>query len=117
MACQNNIRGVGRNRGRNFENTNAIQNGINNVSNVLGLSQMVCPNTGIEGLSSDNWCTLLSNFIGHTCTCEFDIGNELVSRTGVLSDVGTDYLVLASNHNRSSMLLCDTCSLRLVRVE
>ena len=73
---------------------------------------------GNTGLSDNNWCSLLSNFIGRTCECEFLLGDNLISRTGILNDVGTDFLILAStNRSNSDILLCDTCNLRFVRVE
>ncbi|MBQ9279953.1 MAG: hypothetical protein IJ215_02765 [Clostridia bacterium] len=113
------VEGGSRNNGSNNNNSgnSNSNNHNNNNSNVLGLSQNTCNNTDIEGLSSDNWCCLLNNFIGRRCECEFDVGDELVSRTGILEDVGTDFLVLSSLNNNSSILLCDTCALRFVRVE
>lgn len=113
------IGGAVQNKRRNRISNNMSNNfnGVLGTSNNNSILSQHC-NTNIQGLSSDNWCTLLSNFIGRNCECEFVLGDDLVSRTGILNDVGTDFLILtSSNNNNSDVLLCDTCSLRFVRVE
>lgn len=109
--------GIG-NLGQN-RRKNRMPNNFNNVLSATNNS--ILPqscDTDIQGLSSDNWCTLLSQFIGRNCECEFVLGNDLISRTGILNDIGNNYLILtSSNNNNSDILLCDTCQLRFVRVE
>lgn len=46
---------------------------------------------------------LLANNIGNRCTCEFQNANNVVRRTGILIEVGNDYLRLRSLNNFNSI--------------
>ncbi len=46
---------------------------------------------------------LLANNIGNRCTCEFQNANNVVRRTGILAEVGNDYLRLRSLNNFNSI--------------
>lgn len=46
---------------------------------------------------------LLANNIGNRCTCEFQNADSVIRRTGVLAEVGSDYLRLRSLNNFNSI--------------
>ncbi len=59
----------------------------------------------------------LVNYIGRNCSCEFSIGNSLIKRSGVLSEIGRNYIRLVSTNNLSSSLICNTDNLVFVKIE
>ncbi len=105
--------------GQNNSNSNNYGNYSITDSNNSEFNNCGCQNSPRCGtnLSNDNWNCLLQNYIGRRCSCEFQLANNLVKRTGILNNVGTNFLVLASSNNCSNILLCDTSSLVFVKVE
>lgn len=111
--------GCGCNNFRNMQGILANNDNSEMASNNSTLNNCGCQNNPRCGtnLSDDNWCSLLQNYIGRRCSCEFQLANNLVKRTGILNNVGTNFLVLASSNNCSNILLCDTSNLVFVKVE
>lgn len=75
-------------------------------------------NTATLGASDRNLNDALANNIGRRCCCEFVVGNTLVKRSGILCQVGSNYIALASgNNNCNSCMFCSTCNLNFVRID
>ncbi len=75
-------------------------------------------NTATLGASDRNLNDTLANNIGRRCCCEFVVGNTLVKRSGILCQVGSNYIALASgNNNCNSCMFCSTCNLNFVRID
>ena len=117
LASRNNSCGCNSNTNANVSSGGTTNSG--NFSMVLGVSEEINNQNnnscGCRRTSSMN--DALENFIGRKCTCEFAIGNNLVRRTGVLSEVGSDFIKLTSTNNCADHLLCNTCNLVFVRVD
>jgi len=52
---------------------------------------------------------------GRKCSCEFEIGDDLETKTGILEKVGGNYLLLRSLNN-NKIMYCNTCDLKFVTV-
>lgn len=75
-------------------------------------------NTATLGASDRSLNDALANNIGRRCCCEFVVGNTLVKRSGILCQVGSNYIALASgNNNCNSCMFCSTCNLNFVRID
>ena len=59
----------------------------------------------------------MCNFIGRRCECEFEIGDEIVTRSGILRNINSDSIVLCSNNNQNTILFCNKCALRFIRFD
>lgn len=71
--------------------------------------------TNVNLQTQCNRNNLLNQSIGRRCTCEFLLESELVKKTGVLSNVGTDYIILTSINNPEGKLICPICDLKFIR--
>ena len=87
-------------------NTSCCNNLLSNQGSVLG-AQDTCTN--------DNLLDSLCCCIGKTCSCEFQIHDNLETKTGILEKVASDYLLLRSTNN-NKIMFCQTCNLRFVTV-
>ena len=90
----------------------------------LGINNCPCNscnsrnNTATLGASDRNLNDALANNIGRRCCCEFVVGNTLVKRSGILCQVGNNYIALASNNsNCNTCMFCSTCNLNFIRIE
>ena len=79
---------------------------VNTDSDLYSLSINQNSNCGC-GCNSRSLRDVLSNNIGNRCTADFQNGNNVIRRTGILSEVGSDYLRLRSLNNFNSI----TCPL------
>ena len=104
MQCYNFGRRISQN---NCSNNNLLNTNCNNDL----LPEQVVINT------STNFNCFLQNYIGKKCSCEFIVGDNLVKRTGTLSEVGNNFLILASLNNGTNILFCDTANLIFVKIE
>lgn len=75
---------------------------INTDNDLYSLSINQNSNCGC-GCNSRNLRDVLSNNIGNRCTADFQNGNNVVRRTGILAEVGNDYLRLRSLNNFNSI--------------
>ena len=89
---------------------NSVNDNLNCNNNDI-LSEQNLVNT------STNLNYFLQNYIGRKCSCEFIVGDNLVKRTGTLSEVGNNFLVLTSLNNGTNILFCDTSYLIFVKSE
>ena len=90
----------------------------NENNNILGLTTVVPTNNGCMTCSrNESLLDTLSNYIGNRCTCEFSLSNdnELEERTGILENVGDDYIELRSL-NTGRRTLCSTENLVFITV-
>ena len=85
------------------KNANRYNNSNNNS---ICAQNNTCTNMNLNGILNMN--------IGQRCTCEFEINNELNSRSGTLEQVGEDFLVLRSNNNQDRIMVCKTCDLKFI---
>lgn len=68
-----------------------------------------------DNCANDNLHETLCRCIGLQCSCEFQIHDNLETKTGILEKVGEDHIILRSiNHNK--LMLCDICNLRFITV-
>ena len=58
---------------------------------------------------------LLTQFIGHRCTCEFYLDSDIIKKTGLLESVGTDFIVLTSTNNPEERLVCPLDELKFIK--
>ena len=107
------------NLGTNSSNCSACNDNGN-----LGTNNCPCSscnsrnNTATLGANDRNLNNTLANNIGRRCGCEFVVGNTLVKRSGILCQVGSNYIALASgNNNCNSCMFCSTCNLNFVRID
>jgi len=56
----------------------------------------------------------LTNYLGRRVTCDFCGQGNNTRKTGILSGVGTDYLLLTNNGG--GCMLCDTQNLKFVTI-
>lgn len=84
---------------------------LNNANNIQNPS---CLNRA-NSCSNETLLDLLCDYIGQKCTCEFNTGDGLEYKTGILVKIGNDFLALRSlNNNR--MMYCQTSNLVFVTV-
>lgn len=76
--------------------------GDNNVSTQSISSNCSC--------SSNNFLDVLSDNIGRRCNCEFESGNGIESKCGILERVGNDFILLRSTNN-NRIVYCNACNL------
>ena len=75
-----------------------------------GGNGMLPENNGNGG----NMQRTLANYLGRRITCEFCSGCGTTRKTGTLSSVGQDYLLLTNNGG--GCMLCDTDNLKFVTI-
>lgn len=107
---------------QDFTNTNLnTMNGQNNILSSVNDNLNCDNNNTLSEQNSVNTSTdfncFLQKYIGRKCSCEFIVGDNLVKRTGILSEVGDSFLVLTSLNNGSNILFCNTSNLIFVKVE
>ena len=93
-------------------NTNNLSTqAINNTTNNSNSDNQNCPNQ----CTNNGLLDILCNCIGRRCSCEFDTSDGLETRTGLLEQVGNDYILLRSlNNNR--LMYCSTCDLMFISI-
>lgn len=58
----------------------------------------------------------LRRYVGRRCTCDFNINEEMVKKTGILTDVGIDYVILESVNNPNEVLIGDLNDLKFIKI-
>lgn len=96
----------------NFRNTGCCSNSLSNNNFQSTNTSDVTSNNTLCG----NWCNVLQNYIGRRCSCEFEIGNTLVKKTGILNNVGSRLIGLSSLNNSDTLLFCDLSNLVFFRL-
>ena len=109
----------------NTDNINTINSLINNtqeltettnLNNVNNIQNPSCLNrANLNSYSNENLSELLFNYIGQKCICEFNTGDGLESKTGILEKIGNDFIVLRSLNN-SRMMYCYLSNLMFVTI-
>lgn len=98
--------------------SNNNQNTIN-TTNTLGINEnrtQESDNNQRSNTSNDTIQDKLKDFLGLKCLCTFAINsdNEIEERTGVLQEVGYNYLILKSC-STGNCTLCNTSHLLFIR--
>ena len=81
---------------------------LNSVSN-----QNLLQNQNLNPMSMER---VLRRYIGRRCSCEFYIDDELIKKTGILTDVGVDYITLTSINNPDDILISDLGNLKFIKI-
>lgn len=108
-----------------FNNNANNLNGVYNAGNpyVVGTLSNIGLNP-VQNIDSSNYNQqsnlnrTLQSYLGRRVCCEFAlVGNNLIRRSGILSEVGSDFIRLTSATNCADTLLCDTRDLVFIRIE
>ena len=93
----------------NCNNQNA---GVNNIQNAL----LSLNNNSSNCVNNDSIQKRLCNFLGLKCLCTFvaNNNNEIEERTGILQEVGNNYIILKSC-STGNCILCNTEYLLFIR--
>ncbi len=69
-----------------------------------------------QNLNQMNKERVIRRYIGRRCSCEFYIDDELIKKTGILTDVGVDYIMLTSINNPDEILISDLGNLKFIKI-
>ena len=69
-----------------------------------------------QKLNQMNKERVIRRYIGRRCSCEFYIDDELIKKTGILTDVGVDYIMLTSINNPDEILISDLDNLKFIKI-
>lgn len=69
-----------------------------------------------QNLNQMNKERVIRRYIGRRCSCEFYIDDELIKKTGILTDVGVDYIMLTSINNPDEILISDLDNLKFIKI-
>lgn len=83
-----------------------------NENNTLNSNNLMSNTLNSSNLILDSLC----NYVGHKCSCDFQINNTIVTKTGILENIGDNYILLRSTANNSKIMFCDTCNLRFITI-
>ncbi|MBQ8299181.1 MAG: hypothetical protein IJX99_04845 [Clostridia bacterium] len=82
-----------------------------NLSSIL--NQNLLQNQNLSQMTMER---VLRRYIGRKSSCEFYIDDELIKKTGILTDVGADYITLTSINNPDEILISDLENLKFIKI-
>ena len=114
LLDSNYVAPFGNNNASNCNCNGQGDNGCSGVNNASFQTNTLGASSTDDNLTRDTLNRNLANYIGRRVSCEFNICNTNIKKTGVLSCVGRDFITLTGNNG--SCLLCDTNSLNFVTI-
>lgn len=100
----------------NCVNTNTARTNINtSITELPNTINRVDNNLAFQNISDNNLLNVLRKYLGRKCTCEFNTCRNIEAKTGVLENVGENFITLKSL-NSNKVVFCSVSNLLFVTV-